>query len=273
VVGFLGPAQSPEKKRSLTIHLVNSLAYKAITGKEPPSSPITASAYQRAKIPWYSNYDEAAPVVKPPSLFKRILNIAAIEKKRGIVTTSDDESQRSIAIQNIHKIRTPDKSEASNAFRERAYDSRSKELWESAVREISYVIDLQCDVRADDYALRSCCNFHLGRFRDGSTDGSLALEKDNECIEGLSWRAFCRKSLGDYEGLREDANALMLVPETELVGLELRAEASLLSGQYNDAIYDALSLGKKRPGHQRADQILGEARSKAQQKYKEQRNK
>ncbi len=264
---------SPEKKRSLTIHLVNSLDYKAITGMEPPASPITAAAYQRAKIPWYDHYDETSPVVKPPSIFKRILNITAIEKKRGVIATPDDESQRSIAIQNIQKIKTPDKNEASSAFRKRAYESRSQEMWEAAVREISYVIDLQSDVRAADFALRSCCNFHLGYFRDGSTDGSLALEKDKECIEGLSWRAFCRKSLGDFEGLHEDANALMRVPETELVGLELRAEASLLSGRYNDAIYDALSLGKKNPGHRRADQILSEARSKAQQKFNEQRRK
>lgn len=263
---------SPEKKRSLTIHLVNSMAYKTITGMEPPSSPITGAAYQRAKIPWYSNYDETAHAVKPPSIFKRILSIAAIDKKRG-VTRPDDEFQRSIAIQNIYKIKTPDKNEASNAFRERAYESRSKELWESAVREISYVIDLQSDVRADDYALRSCCNFHLGRFRDGSTDGSLALERDKECIEGLSWRAFCRKSLSDHEGLREDADELMKIPETELVGLELRAEASLLSGRYNDAIYDALSLKKKNPGHPRAEKILSEARSKAQQKFNEQLGK
>lgn len=100
---------NPEKKRSLTVHLVNSLDYKAITGMEPPASPITAAAYQRAKIPWYDHYDETAPVVRPPSIFNRILNIASIEKKRGIATTPDDESQRSIAIQNIYKIKTPDK--------------------------------------------------------------------------------------------------------------------------------------------------------------------
>lgn len=252
---------SPEKKRSLTIHLVNSMAYKEITGMEPPSSPITAAAYQRAKIPWYSHYDETAPVVKPPSILKRILTIAAIDKKRG-VTPPDDGFQRTIAIQSIHKIKTPDKNEASNAFRERAYESRSKKWWVAAVREISYVIDLQSNVRADDYALRSCCNFHLGRYRDGAIDGSLALEKDKECIQGLSWRAFCRKSLGDHEGLHEDALALMRVPETELIGLEFKAEASLLAERYDDAFNEAMMLKAKRPRHLRANQIISEANIK-----------
>jgi hypothetical protein len=252
---------SPEKRRSLTIHLVNSLAYKAITGMEPPTSPITAAAYQRAKIPWYSNYDETAPIVKPPSIFKRILSIAQIEKKRG-VTPPDDEFQRSIAIQNIHKIKTPDKNEASNAFRERAYESRSKEWWEAAVREISYVIDLDVDVSADDFVLRSCCNYHLGQFRDGAIDGSLGLERNKGCVEALSWRAYCRKSLGDHEGLHEDATALMLIPKTEVLGLELKAEALFLAEQYHEAWGYAMELKAKVPGHLRADQIVSEANIK-----------
>ncbi len=252
---------SPKKKRSLTIHLVNSMAYREITGLEPPSSPITIAAYERAKIPWYSHYDETVPIVKPPSIFKRILGISAIEKKRGI-NQHDDVVQRFIATQKIHKIRTPDKNEASSTFRKRAYESRSKEWWEAAVREISYVIDLQSDVSAEDFALRSCCNFHLGRFRDGSTDGSLALEKDKKCVEALSWRAYCRKSLGDHEGLLEDADALMRVPETELIGLELKAEAALLAERYDDAFNDAMTLKAKSRGHSRANQIISKANMK-----------
>ena len=72
------------KKRSITIHLVNSLAYKAITGKEAPSSPITMQQYQKFRIPWYSNYDETIIPIKPPSIFKRILSIAQIDAKRGV---------------------------------------------------------------------------------------------------------------------------------------------------------------------------------------------
>lgn len=250
-----------KRKRSLTIHLVNSLTYKAITGLEPPSSPITVAAYEKAKIPWYSHYDETVPVVKPPSIFKRILGISAIEKKRGIISP-DEEFQRFIAIQKVDKIRTPDKNEASSIFRKRAFESRSKEWWEIAVREISYVIDLQYDVSAEDFALRSCCNFHLGRFRDGSTDGSLALEMDKSCIEALSWRAYCRKSLGDHEGLDRDANELMRIPETQLVGLELMAEAALLAERYGDAFNEAMTLKARSPGHLRAKQIINEANMK-----------
>ena len=250
-----------KRKRSLTIHLVNSLAYKAITGIDPSPSPITVADYQRAKIPWYSHYDETTPVVKPSSILKRILGISEIEKKRGIVSP-DDAVRRYMAQLRIHEIRTPDKNEASSIYRKRANESRAKDWWGFAVREISYVIDLAVDVRADDFALRSCCNYHLGRFREGSIDGSLGLEKDRGCVGALSWRAYCRKSLGEHEELDEDARALMRIPETELVGLELKAEAALLAERYDDAYNDAMTLKKRCPEHLRADQIVSEANIK-----------
>lgn len=258
---------SIECMRGLTIHLVNSLVYKSITGEDPPPSPITAQQYEKARIPWYSHYDETVSPVKPPSVFKRILGVMAIEKRRGI---SEKQSDTSIEINDelIRSIKTPSKREASEMYRERAYQNVLIERWVSALREISLVIDYKTHTQGSDFALRSRCNYYLGRFQDGSIDGSLALEKDSECVDALSWRALCRKSLGDHEGLREDADQLIKIPETELMGLELRAEASLLSGRYNDAIYDALSLGKRKPGHSRAEQILSEARIKALQRFK-----
>jgi hypothetical protein len=249
---------STERKRSLVIHLVNSLAYKEITGIDPPPSPITAAEYQRANIPWYSNYDETAPIVKPPSIFKRILGVSAIEKKRGIAQSNDSEI-RYMAKLYIQNIRTPDKSEASTSYRSRAQESRSKEWWDLAIREISYVIDLDVDVTADDFALRSCCNYKIGRFRDGAIDGSLALKKDENCLNALLWRAYCRKSIGEHEALAEDADKLAQIPATELIGLELKAEAYLLAERYDDAFNDAMELRVKCPGNIRARQICIEA--------------
>jgi hypothetical protein len=252
---------NPNKMRNLTIHLVNSKSYKAITGFDPPESPITAEAYESARIPWFSDYDETVPAIKPTSIFKRIMSISVIEKRRGISGTKDRE-QRLAAIQNIHRIRTPDKNEAVQAFRNRAYESYSKNWWDSAVREISYVIDLDVDVRANDFVLRSCCNYHLGHFREGSIDASLGLERDQKCVEALTWRAYCRKKLGEHEDLDEDADALLQIRETELIGLEMKAEAALLAGRYDDVLKSAMRLKTRHPGHIRADEICHEAKKK-----------
>lgn len=249
----------PDTKRTLTIHLVNSLAYKAITGTEPPPSPITTAEYQRANIPWYSHYNEATPTVKPPSLFKRILGVSEIEKNRG-VSKPEEAALRNVLIQRIETIRTPEKIDASIQYRKRAYDSRDKGFWHTAIREISYVIDLDIDVCAEDYVIRSSCNYQISRYRDGSIDASLGLEKNPMCMEALTWRAFCRKQLGEHQDLDKDADALIKIEETELIGMEMKAEAALLAGRYYDARITAMKLKIKNPGHNRANEIYEEVK-------------
>jgi hypothetical protein len=258
------------KKRSITIHLVNSLAYKAITGKEAPSSPITMQQYQKFRIPWYSNYDETIIPIKPPSIFKRILSIAQIDAKRGV---SDKNKVEPIKItpELIRNIKTPDQKEAIATYRIRARKDAETKRWKEALRNISFVIDLDNTIEPADYVFRSYCNFHAGNFKDGIIDASLALEKNPEYTEGFKWRAFCRKESGDYEGLRIDAEELIRYPSTELLGLEMKAEASLLTGQYNDAIYQALYLKKKMPENEKVEKILSEAREKNYQQIKENR--
>lgn len=136
------------------------------------------------------------------------------------------------------------------------------------MREISYVIDLGVDVSADDYALRSCGNYHLGRFRDGSIDATLGLRKNRSCIEALTWRAYCRKSLGEHDLLYEDANKLIRFSETELIGLELIVESVFHVTLYNEvvlyteAINNARALKRKYPDHKRVHELITELNMK-----------
>jgi hypothetical protein len=260
------------KKRIVTIHLVNSLAYKAITGKEAPDSPITMQQYQKFRIPWYSNYDETITPIKPPSIFKRILSIAQIDSKRGVSDKSKLE-QIKITPELIRNIKTPDQKEAVSTYRIRARKDAETKRWKEALRNISFVIDIDNKIEPADYVFRSYCNFHLGNFKDGVIDASIATEKDPNCVEGITWRAYCRKASGDYEGLRFDAEDLIQFPGTELLGLEMKAEATLLLGQYNDAIYQALYLKKKMPENANVEKILSEARERNYQQEKMKRSK
>jgi tetratricopeptide (TPR) repeat protein len=173
----------------------------------------------------------------------------------------------------LRKIKTPDLNEAFQDYRRRSRENAEAGRWESALREINYLIDLEYGIEAQDYAIRSLCNYHITRYLEGMFDGDKALELDSNCYDALSSRAYCRLYLGDYHGVKEDAEQLLKNPDAELIGLELRAEAYLRSGCYSDAIYDALSLGKKRPGYRRAVEILDEARSKAHQQYEDKRSR
>ena len=40
------------------VHLCNSDQWQAVTHEPPPTTPVTADAYQKAGIPWYSHYEE-----------------------------------------------------------------------------------------------------------------------------------------------------------------------------------------------------------------------
>lgn len=251
----------PCKNRLVTIHMVNSLAYEQITGEPPPPSPISQEVYKRYKIPWYSDYNETSPKIKIPSAFRRILGVSAIDKKRGLKSGSSSQSI-DITPELIRKIRTPDTAEATATYRSRAYESMNAHAWGSARSEISHVIDLGLDVKSSDYAVRCCCNYHLQSYSDGEVDGSLALEMNSGSKDARSWRAYCRFASGNHEGLKEDADVLVDIPEVVVFGLQMRAEAAMLSGRYEDAITDALRLRKLNPSHARAGEILTEARSK-----------
>lgn len=256
------------RRRLLKLHIVNSACYKEITGQEPPPSPITVEHYQKSGIPWYSNYDETAQEIKGAAAFKRILGIDEIDKRRGVVSPPS-LPRPLITPELIQKIKTPDVNEAAIAFRNRASENIDAERWKTAIREIDYLIDLGCRVEARDYSLRALCNFNIKRFLEAIMDSESALIIDSDFGEARTTRARCRLALGDHLGGLEDAEYLLKIPETELAGLELRAESHLHMGRYKDAVYDALSLGKKAPGHQRASEILDEARRRANQQFHE----
>ena len=248
------------RKRNLTIHMVNSLAYEKITGRKAPSSPITKYEYEKRGIPWFSFYDESIPKVSGSALFKRILGVSDIDKRRGIRT---DESVKKMIIspENIQRIRTPDANEAAEKCRERAYEYSDISEWKRALTQISNAIDLSKQKKETDYALRCYCNYNLGNFAEGEVDGSLGLEINPRSKDARSWRAYCRLSMGDHEGLKDDAEILASDPVTSLFGIEMRAEAALLSGNYQNAIDDALRLIKVDANHKDAARILTAARS------------
>jgi len=260
----------PNRRRSFKIHMVNSMDYKAITGQDPPPSPITIETYQNTGLPWFSHYDETAQSVKNAGSFGNLLGVEDIDKRRGMTRASSIPTIK-IRPDVIRRIKTPDFNEATQAFRQRALADSEADRWQSALRQINYLIDLECEVDATDYALRSSCNYQLKRYIEGIIDGDKALELNPQCSSALSSRAFCRLAIGDFHGVKDDAEQLLKLPETELIGLELRAEASLRIGHYNDAVYDALYLRNRRPGYRRASEILFEARSRAHEQNGEER--
>ncbi len=38
------------------VHIANSLTWRAVTGEEPPTTPLTSGEYQEAGMPWFEYY-------------------------------------------------------------------------------------------------------------------------------------------------------------------------------------------------------------------------
>ena len=71
-------------------HLLNSAQYMAITGKQPPHKPPTATDYTSAGLPWFDYYDDSKALAGSDKLSK-LTSVAAkvIEKGKGPLPDND----------------------------------------------------------------------------------------------------------------------------------------------------------------------------------------
>jgi hypothetical protein len=61
------------------VRLVDAHLLAALTGREPPPSPIDAAAYATAGLPWFALYDEEAGDVSPAEALARLKPAGAAE--------------------------------------------------------------------------------------------------------------------------------------------------------------------------------------------------
>ncbi len=72
------------------IHIVNSQQYLAITGREPPPSPVSPQLYTNMRLPWFRLYDEDRADVRAPESLKSVKTLKERESDRG---DSADENE------------------------------------------------------------------------------------------------------------------------------------------------------------------------------------
>jgi hypothetical protein len=74
------------------LFLVNSRQYQAITGEQPPPTPITARTYAEHGLPWFRLYDEARGDLPPAEQLREIRSLRELDSERGAAPGPDDES-------------------------------------------------------------------------------------------------------------------------------------------------------------------------------------
>jgi hypothetical protein len=74
------------------VHIVNSMAFREITGKEPPTTPISAKTYERYGFPWYDLYDDGMGDIAAPDALKGVKSIQEMDAEKGFTPQQDDDS-------------------------------------------------------------------------------------------------------------------------------------------------------------------------------------
>jgi hypothetical protein len=69
---------------SVFVHLVNSEQFRALTGLEPPPTPISAQTYTEYGLPWFDLYDESLGDVESPEGLTQIESVKQLDAKKEI---------------------------------------------------------------------------------------------------------------------------------------------------------------------------------------------
>lgn len=65
------------------VHFANSLAWRHITGAEPPTAPRTAEEYTRRGLPWFEYYDERQTAVGGSGILAGLKSVLQMGREKG----------------------------------------------------------------------------------------------------------------------------------------------------------------------------------------------
>ena len=82
---------SSERSRCF-VHLANSLIWREITGRQPPTTPPTAKEYAKAGMPWFDFYADGAEALGGGKSLADLKSVAEMGQAKGDVPLPENES-------------------------------------------------------------------------------------------------------------------------------------------------------------------------------------
>jgi len=73
------------------VHLSNSLMWRAVTGDEPPTVPLTGKEYTAAGIPWFEHYAEGSKALGGSKVLAKLQSIFQLAKQKGDVPLPEND--------------------------------------------------------------------------------------------------------------------------------------------------------------------------------------
>jgi len=80
----------PARSGRVFVHIVNSMAFRDITGLEPPPTPVSARMYTEHGLPWFDRYDEARGDLPPSQALAGVKGVREIDQGHGFAPRQDD---------------------------------------------------------------------------------------------------------------------------------------------------------------------------------------
>jgi hypothetical protein len=80
------------QKSRCFVHIANSLVWREITGRQPPTTPPTAKEYKKAGLPWFDYYDDKAKALEGSKVLAGLKSVAELGKEKGDVPLPENES-------------------------------------------------------------------------------------------------------------------------------------------------------------------------------------
>lgn len=74
------------------VHIANSLAWRHVTGANPPTAPRTADEYTRHGLPWFDYYDESRTSVNGSSILGGLKSVLQMGRDKGEVPLPENTS-------------------------------------------------------------------------------------------------------------------------------------------------------------------------------------
>jgi hypothetical protein len=94
------------QKSRCFVHIANSLDWRKITGKEPPTEPPTAKEYTSYGLPWFDYYSEKSAQLSGSDSLNALKSVIEVGGLKGKTPLPENES---IDVSKIIKIRNGSK--------------------------------------------------------------------------------------------------------------------------------------------------------------------
>ena len=83
------------------VHIANSLAWRAVTGEEPPTTPLTAREYEKTGLPWFDHYGGDQTALEGAAALAELNTVKEMGEEKGEHPLPENETVEDQLVVNL----------------------------------------------------------------------------------------------------------------------------------------------------------------------------